>query len=60
VAGGFDTERWTRRRIAVLAERELGVRLHFRAYWQILRAHQWTPQVPAVQAKERDEALGWS
>ncbi len=57
LAAGFDTERWTLRRIAVVAERELGVRLHFRSFWQILRAHQWTPQVPVVQAKERDETL---
>jgi transposase len=56
-AAGFDTERWTLRRIAVVAARELGIRHHFRSFSRILHAHGWTPQVPAVQAKERDEAL---
>lgn len=56
-AAGFDTERWTLRRVAAVAERELGVRHHFRSYSRILRAHGWTPQRPAVQARERDEAL---
>jgi len=56
-AAGFDTERWTLRRIAAVAARELGIRHHFRSFSRILRAHGWTPQAPAVQAKERDEAL---
>jgi len=57
LAAGFETERWTLRRIAVVAGCELGVRLHFRSFSRILRTHDWSPQVPAVQAKERDEAL---
>lgn len=57
VAAGFDTERWTLRRIAVVTERELGVRHHFRSYSRLLHARGWTPQRPAVQAKERDEGL---
>jgi transposase len=56
-AGGFDTDRWTLQRIADVAARELGVRPHFRSFSRILRAHSWTPQRPAVQAKERDEAV---
>lgn len=56
-AAGFDTERWTLRRVAAVAERELGVRHHFRSYARILRAHGWPPQRPAVQARERDDAL---
>ena len=56
-AAGFDTERWTLRRVAAVAERELGVRHHFRSFSRILHAHGWTPQRPAVQAKERDEGL---
>ena len=56
-AAGFDTERWTLRRIADVAERELGVRHHFRSFSRVLRARGWSPQRPAVQAKERDEAL---
>jgi putative transposase len=57
VAAGFDTERWTLRRIAQVAERECGVRHHFRSCSRVLHAHGWTPQRPAVQAKERDETL---
>ncbi|MCU0633298.1 MAG: IS630 family transposase [Gemmatimonadaceae bacterium] len=56
-AAGFDTDRWTLQRIADVAARELGVRTHFRSFSRILRAHGWTPQRPAVQAKERDEAV---
>lgn len=57
---GFDTERWTLRRVAAVAavvEREFGVRYHFRSRARVLRAHGWTPQQLAVQARERDEAL---
>ena len=57
MAAGFDTERWTLRRIAVVAEREVGVRHHFRSYSRLLHARGWTPQRPAVQAKERDDVL---
>lgn len=56
-AAGFDTERWTLRRIAQVAERELGMRHHFRSFSRVLRARGWTPQRPAVQAKERNETL---
>jgi transposase len=54
---GFDTDRWTLQRIAVVAARALGVRPHVRSFSRILRAHGWTPQRPAVQGKERDEAV---
>lgn len=57
VAAGFDTERWTLRRVAAVAAREVGVRHHFRSYSRLLHAHGWTPQRPAVQAKERNEVL---
>lgn len=57
VAAGFDTERWTLRRIAVVVERELGLRYHFRSLGRVLRAHGWSPQRPATRARERNEAL---
>ncbi|MFL5576194.1 MAG: helix-turn-helix domain-containing protein, partial [Gemmatimonadaceae bacterium] len=57
LAGGFATERWALRRIAAVAERELGVRHHCRSSGPILRARGWSPQVPAVRARERDAAL---
>lgn len=57
VAAGFDTERWTLRRVAEVVRRECGVRYHPRSLGRILRRHGWTPHRPATRAKERDEAL---
>src|SRR5258707_10934063 len=57
LAAGFDTERWTQRRIAVVIARTFGVRYHFRSLGRALRARGWTPQGPVAQAKERDDAL---
>lgn len=56
-AAGFDTERWTLRRIAAVAEQQLHVRYHFRSFSRVLRAHGWSPQRPATRALERNEAL---
>ena len=57
MAAGFDTERWTQRRIAAVVERTFGVRYHFRSLGRALRARGWSPQRPIPQARERDEAL---
>ena len=57
VAAGFDTERWTLRRIAAVVRREVGVRYHPRSLGEPLHRHGWTPPRPATRAKERDEAL---
>jgi putative transposase len=57
VAAGFDTERWTLRRVAAVVRRECGVRYHPRSLGRVLRRHGWTRHHPATQAKERDEAL---
>jgi transposase len=56
-AAGFETERWTLRRIAQVVERAFGVRYHFRALGPALRARGWSAQRPIPQAKERDDAL---
>lgn len=56
-AAGFDTARWTLRRIAAVVEEELGVRYHFRSLSRVLRAHGWSPQRPTTRALERNEAL---
>ena len=56
-AAGFETERWTLRRIARVIEQTFGVRYHFRSLGRALRARGWSPQRPLPQAKERDEAL---
>src|ERR687894_184695 len=55
LAAGFATERWTLGRIAVLIEREFGVRYHPRYLERPLKAHGFSVQCPATQAKERDE-----
>jgi transposase len=57
VAAGFETERWTLRRIARVIERTFGVRYHFRSLGRALHARGWSPQRPRPQARERDEAL---
>ena len=57
VAAGFDTERWTLKRIAALIRREFGVRYHFRSLGRLLHARGWSPQRPPTRARERDEAL---
>jgi len=54
---GFDSERWTLRRIATVIERTFGVHYHFRSLGPALHARGWSPQQPIVRAKERDEAL---
>jgi transposase len=56
-AAGFASERWTLRRIAALIEREFGVRYHPRYLERPLKAHGFTVQRPATQAKERDELV---
>jgi putative transposase len=57
VAAGFDTERWTLRRIAVVVHRDFGVRYHPDSLGRILHRHGWTAHRPATRAAERDEAL---
>jgi transposase len=57
VAAGFETERWTLRRITAVVERQFGVRYHVRSLGRALRARGWSPQRPLPQATERDEAL---
>jgi putative transposase len=57
VACGYDTEQWTLKRVAHLIRREFGVRYHARYLERPLRALGFRPQRPAVQAKERDDAL---
>jgi transposase len=52
----FETERWTLRRIRVLILVEFGVDYHAHYLARRLRALGWTPQSPAVDARERDDA----
>src|SRR5207253_1048945 len=42
VAAGFDTERWTLRRVAAVIERAFGARCHFRPLGRALHARGWS------------------
>jgi transposase len=53
---GFATERWTARRVAMLLERDLGVRVNRRYLSGWLRDRGVTPQTPQRVPRERDEA----
>jgi putative transposase len=57
VAGGFETEQWTLRRVAAVVERAFGVRYHFRSLGRALRARGVSPQRPIPRAREREDAL---
>jgi putative transposase len=54
---GFETDRWTLKRICEVIRLQFGVGYHPNYLAARLRASGWTPQVPAVRAKERDEEL---
>lgn len=58
---GFATERWTTRRIALLLDRRLGVRINRRYLSRWLRCRGVTPQTPQHIPRERDDSLvrGW-
>lgn len=54
-AHGFVTELWTAKRVALLIEREFGVRLSEAQAWRVLRERLgWSVQRPARRARERD------
>jgi Winged helix-turn helix len=57
MAAGFATERWTLKRIAALIECEFGVHYHPRYLERPLKAHGFSVQRPATQARERDELV---
>ena len=57
LTAGYPTEHWTLKRIAHLIQRLFGVRYHYRYLERPLKTHGLTPQRPAVQATERDDAL---
>ncbi len=54
---GLATDRWTLRRIRVLMLVKCGVDYHAPYLARRLRALGWSPQQPAVSARERDDAL---
>lgn len=54
---GFATELWTAPRVAQLIERKFKVRFHPRYLNAWLTARDITPQKPAMQPRERDDAV---
>jgi transposase len=54
---GFDTERWTLRRIRAVILVTFGVRYHAHYLARRLKALGWRAQQPAVYARERDDTL---
>lgn len=54
-AHGFATNLWTCERVALLIEREFGVRFHDAHVWRVLQRMGWSCQRPVGRAVERDE-----
>ena len=54
---GFDTDRWTLRRIRAVILAACGVHYHAHSLARRLKALGWSPQPPVVDARERDDAL---
>jgi transposase len=54
---GFDTDRWTLRRIRAVILVEFGVEYHAHYLSPRLNTLGWSAQHPAVYARERDDAL---
>jgi transposase len=57
LGAGFETDRWTLRRIRAVIMMEFGVDYHAHYLARRLKALGWSPQQPAVYARERDDAL---
>jgi len=53
---GYRSELWTSGRIGKLIRKLFGVRYHRGQVWRLLGQLGWTPQRPALRARERDEA----
>jgi transposase len=54
-AYGFRGEVWTCARVATVIVREFGVTYHKAHVSRLLRALDWTPQLPIVRARQRNE-----
>lgn len=55
-AQGYRSELWTTARIGRLIRKLFGVRYHRGHVWRLLGQMGWSPQRPALRARERDEA----
>ena len=54
---GFETDRWTQRRIQQVIQRELGVHYHQNYISRLMHQLGWSVQKPETRALERDEDL---
>jgi transposase len=54
-AQGYRSELWTTARIGRLIRKLFGVRYHRGHVWRLLGQMGWSPQRPALRARERDE-----
>lgn len=54
-AHGFRGELWTRKRVAAVIERKLGVRYHPGHVSRLLQGWGWSSQLPERRARQRDE-----
>lgn len=57
IPAGFPTERWTLARVRALIQKRWGVSYHAHYLSEKLKSSGWSPQAPAVRARERDEEL---
>jgi transposase len=55
-AHGFRGALWTRKRVAVLIERQLGIRYHPGHVSKLLQSWKWSSQKPEKRARQRNEA----
>jgi transposase len=56
-AHGFRGDLWTRKRVAALIERKLGIRYHPGHVSKLLQSWRWSAQKPDKRARQRDEAV---
>ena len=56
MAAGYATEMWTLPRISALIQERFGMKFSQSSVWRILQRMGWSPQRPARQARQRDEA----
>jgi len=52
---GYESGPWTSARVALLIERECGIRYHPAHAWRLVRQLVWSRERPAGRARERDE-----
>jgi transposase len=56
LAAGYATEMWTLPRIGALIQERFGVKFAQSSVWRTLQKMGWSPQRPARQARQREEA----